>query len=888
MATTISGITNVSADINSLYSDTKTALSSLNSSSWTAVINDLTALVADAGSMAKNSPAWANALGGAVGYSVAQAQWQNILNQYQSGGISNVNVANLLSMISGESNAIATAAIAVTATTGIPAPAALGVAAGALGAITGAAASVLNANPQLSSLTLGQLAGNLAAGFDSSGDAIINSINGTSAVVYNSGLPAGYQSAVQYFSGWNGTGALSKTVITTTAGWSQVQINNPSAGVTYQASNFQGPNGTGPMTWQLQNLSNNTSTETNFTSLAAGLSSVTQTFSGLNGSGTNTSNILNTQAGWSQVQLLANLASGVTYEAQNHASLNGTGAVTWDLKNLSNNTSVETSYTGLAAGVSSLVQTFSGTNGTGTLVSNLLNTPSGTSQLQQFANLPSGVSEIISNFPSLNGAGTASSITTDYSNGTSKIVSNTNLPSGVTQATQTFSGLNGAGSLVSTLLNTSAGGSQLQQFTGLASGVVELITNYPLPNGGGAASWQMENLSNGQSAAIFTAGLPAGASRVTQNYSAANGGGLMTSQVIQETSGNVATINFNYNSSNVETSFSETLTNSSGGLLGSGTFTPSGVEQAGGDLGGSCSNPVVSAPVSSGGGGDDSYVEVFSVDCGGYGFAGNQSNINQQLGSNISALAQYDSANGNSAEAAIVQSAFAEVKGAIASSASGNAKEVATGATWGGANAITWETNSTINTPAELAALEGAFAAWAAASGLKFEEVANGAVADINLGFSDLDTAVTGVVGFTTNQTNGSQMVSSTIQLEGPNQDALSSDGTLTYAGTQATLEQDALHEIGHSLGLADNANDPTSIEYYYLGASNRTLNSADMAAVQALYSTNGSGGASGLQSANQLISAMSQTSSSGGATQSVPNALLFNNTAPIALGASH
>ena len=113
MATTISGITNVSADINSLYSDTKTALSSLNSSSWTAVINDLTALVADAGSMAKNSPAWANALGGAVGYSVAQAQWQNILNQYQSGGISNVNVANLLSMISGESNAIATAAIAV-------------------------------------------------------------------------------------------------------------------------------------------------------------------------------------------------------------------------------------------------------------------------------------------------------------------------------------------------------------------------------------------------------------------------------------------------------------------------------------------------------------------------------------------------------------------------------------------------------------------------------------------------------------------------------------------------------------------------------------------------------------------------------------------------------
>ena len=43
------------------------------------------------------------------------------------------------------------------------------------------------------------------------------------------------------------------------------------------------------------------------------------------------------------------------------------------------------------------------------------------------------------------------------------------------------------------------------------------------------------------------------------------------------------------------------------------------------------------------------------------------------------------------------------------------------------------------------------------------------------------------------------------------------------------------MHEIGHALGLADNA-DPNSVMYYQsTGASNSTLNATDIAGTQAL-----------------------------------------------------
>ncbi|MBF0462298.1 MAG: matrixin family metalloprotease [Magnetococcales bacterium] len=43
---------------------------------------------------------------------------------------------------------------------------------------------------------------------------------------------------------------------------------------------------------------------------------------------------------------------------------------------------------------------------------------------------------------------------------------------------------------------------------------------------------------------------------------------------------------------------------------------------------------------------------------------------------------------------------------------------------------------------------------------------------------------------------------------------------------TEATFYQTALHEIGHAIGLASDA-DPTSIMYYQLTQNNRTLDGA-------------------------------------------------------------
>jgi predicted Zn-dependent protease len=142
--------------------------------------------------------------------------------------------------------------------------------------------------------------------------------------------------------------------------------------------------------------------------------------------------------------------------------------------------------------------------------------------------------------------------------------------------------------------------------------------------------------------------------------------------------------------------------------------------------------------------------------------------------------------------------------------------------------------------------IKAAFAAWSAVTGLEFQEVADSSQTDIRLGWGDLNTQTTGAVGCTTYMQSGGVMQSGTvIELEDPSQDALVSgaDG-LTYTGTQATLEQVLQHEIGHALGLAENA-DPNSIMNYDLTATNRTLDATDVNAIQALYGSPSESGAS-------------------------------------------
>lgn len=129
--------------------------------------------------------------------------------------------------------------------------------------------------------------------------------------------------------------------------------------------------------------------------------------------------------------------------------------------------------------------------------------------------------------------------------------------------------------------------------------------------------------------------------------------------------------------------------------------------------------------------------------------------------------------------------------------------------------------------------VEAAFDAWSDASGLTFVQVRGGAPADIQIGWANLNHNETGIIGLTTTQRGeGGRVERATVRIEDKGTTALLND---VYAGTDATLTQVLMHEIGHALGLGVN-NDPTSIQSYHLGATNASLNANDVVAIQRLY----------------------------------------------------
>jgi predicted Zn-dependent protease len=279
-------------------------------------------------------------------------------------------------------------------------------------------------------------------------------------------------------------------------------------------------------------------------------------------------------------------------------------------------------------------------------------------------------------------------------------------------------------------------------------------------------------------------------------------------------------------------------------------------------------------------------------DGGGYGFVGHTF-VTTTVGANIGSIAQYDRNHGNLSAAAAAETALQQAESVAAfAQTSGSGSAVFEGAKFD-QQVITWSLADSQGTQAapfsgymdsaDEAIVQNAFNTWSAAMpGVTFEEVSDSAQSDIRLGFGDFNTASTGVAGYTSYQsTKGEMAPGAIVRVEDPTENALmtGADGQQTYAGTDATLSQVLLHEIGHALGLADNT-DQSSVMNYQLTASNKTLNNTDLTGIGSLYGGGASTVSVGSSGVSQLIQAMSTFNADAGVadTALLPAALSTNS----------
>jgi predicted Zn-dependent protease len=637
-----------------------------------------------------------------------------------------------------------------------------------------------------------------------------------------------------------GNGAIGNTMDWNVGGSQFQSLSSLPSGVDEEESNYSGTNLTGTERDNIADYTSGISMDQILSGLPGGVTAEFNDYTGANDTGKYYQQNLNFSAGDSSVELFTP-TNTISTEIYDYAGNNGTGTDTDNFIDWTAGGSQSQQFTGLSGGVSEQILNYAGANDTGTMLSGIDDYTAGNSMESIFANLPSGDSLEYLDYRGLNDTGALYQETTDYTNNTSQVALY-NPTSEIAQEFYSYSQLNGTGTDTQNILNFVNNASQIDSLTGLPSGDSEAVWNYADANLTGTLLNGAVNYTAGTSTQVIYsgAGLPSSTTTDYRDFTGENLTGKESSALLDLTNGETANVAYTYNAQGAMEYYKETFYSGSTDL-GYGLYEPSGGYVAGtggGDF------------ADDGGFGNDDG-DGTGDGSGGYD-GGYELAKTPKTGTNVGTIAQYDTTQVNAplaaaaAEAAQLETTFVSQ---LQAGSDGVTSPFFEGAKWG-SNVITWSLATSAGTTASPfssyigsqyeALVQEAFQEWAAASGLTFVQVADSSNSDIRIGWGDLNTASSGVVGYTSyQQQSGVLQPNVIVRLEDPSQNALvaGANNTLTYSGTQANLYQVIVHEIGHALGLADNA-DPNSVMYYQSGSNNGTPDSTDITGMQVLYSS--------------------------------------------------